>query len=66
MKLSPQNQGKIVAEFNGSENCWYVMFPNSEVQVIKTRKAVESAAKRYFKKNVEPGKVGIGKIEWRT
>ena len=75
--LIPQDQGKIVAEYGavwkqtktgkikvGEE--WHVMFPDGTVQVFTTKKAVERAAKTYFKKNVKAGCVGVGKVEWRT
>lgn len=71
------NQGKVVADYSGTWKMtkqgkvevgeqWHVMFPDGSVQVFFSKKAVEKAAKAYFKKNVKEGCVGIGKIEWRT
>jgi hypothetical protein len=77
LKLQPQDQGKIIADYSavwkitkhgkvqvGEE--WYVMFPDGSVTILKTKKAVEKAAREYFKKTVKDGQVGIGRIEWRT
>lgn len=63
LKLIAQDQGKIVVEV-GEE--WYVMFPDGTTKVFASKKAVEVAAKNYFKRSVEPGHVGVGRIEWRT
>ena len=76
-KLQPQDQGKVVAESHGTWQMlknekvqvgeeWFVMFPDGSVQVLMTKKAVEKAAKDWFKKTVKPGCVGVGKIEWIT
>lgn len=76
-KLPVDVQGKVVADYSGTWKMtkqgkvevgeqWHVMFPDGSVQVFFSKKAVEKAAKAYFKKNVKEGCVGIGKIEWRT
>lgn len=66
MKLQPQNQGKIIADYNNDPDEWVVMFPDGTVQIFTSRKTVEIAAKEYFQKGVKPGHIGFGKIEWRT
>ena len=77
LKLQPQNQGKIIADYSGvwkiTKNGkvqvgeeWYTMFPDGTAQVFSSKKAVTKAAKAWFKKNLEAGKIGIGKIEWRS
>ena len=73
-KLPIDVQGKVVADYSGTWKMtkqmkvevgeqWHVMFPDGSVQVFFSKKAVEKAAKAYFKKNVKEGHVGIGKIE---
>ena len=77
VKLKPQNQGKIVADYSGTWRMtkngkvqvgeqWHTMFPDGSVQVFSSKKAVTRAAKTWFKKNLETGKIGVGKIEWRS
>lgn len=67
MKPPIQEQGKVVAQDCGTcSESWYVMFPDGGIRVLAKRKDVEKAAKVWFKKHVEAGKIGIGRIEWRT
>ncbi len=66
IKASVHNQGKIVAEYHNLTFDWLVMFPNGRVEHFRSRSQVEAAAKRYFKRHVQKGAVGVGRIEWRT
>jgi hypothetical protein len=65
MKPKVQDQGKVVAEYQGMYD-WLVVFPNGVVKSFRNKSQVESAAKRYFKTHVHKGSIGVGRIEWRT
>lgn len=63
--MKVRNQGKVVAERQDMHD-WLVMFPSGRVERFASISSIEKAAKRYFKRQVKTGEVGIGKIEWRT
>jgi hypothetical protein len=65
MKPKVHNQGKVIAENQGTDE-WLVMFPNGDVESFGRKSDVEAAARRYFKKRVRKGTIGVGRIEWRT
>lgn len=60
----PVEQGKVVAE--ESEDGWLVMLPDGSVEFLRSRRAVERHAKKYFEDNLPPQSIGIGTIEWRS
>lgn len=65
MKIKTHDQGKIVAEYQGTDS-WLVMFPSGRVTHFRNKSDVEKAAKKYFGRRVKKGHVGVGRIEWRT
>ncbi len=66
IKSAVHEQGKVVAEYHKLSNSWIVIFPNGITEFFWSRSQVEAAAKRYFKRHVRKGAVGVGRIEWRT
>jgi hypothetical protein len=61
LKLHPQNQGKVIADYSGTWKMtkggkvqvgeqWYTMFPDGTVQIFSSKKEVTRAAKVWFKK----------------
>lgn len=56
-------QGAVIVERD--EDGFLTMFPDGEIQHFSHAGKVEAAAQAWFKKNLGPRGIGIGKIEWR-
>jgi hypothetical protein len=65
------DQGKVVVQPDtartgkGGKTGFLMMFPDGVIEWKPDKASVERAAKSWFKKNLKPSDVGIGKIEWR-
>jgi len=58
-----RHQGKVVVERDGS--AFLAMFPDGTVRGFGNRRAVERAAKEWFRDNLPQGVGGgVGVIEW--
>lgn len=60
----PKAQGKVVAE-RQDDGSYLVMFPNGDIAHAPTKQHAENKAKRWFKRDLGKGAVGVGAIEWR-
>lgn len=57
------SQGNVIVECHDGE--WFVLLPDSSIEVVATKKAAECVAKRWFKNHADNDAINVGTIEWR-
>jgi len=66
MPKPPVNiQGRAIVEYDYTERYYYLMLPDGDVWVGKTRSEIEKYAKRWAKKSADKYAINTLIIEWR-
>lgn len=60
-----QQQGKIIAEWDQTDQHWLVLFPDGTVLSAKDQNRAEKLARKWFRDHLRDEAIGIGTVEYR-
>ena len=69
-ELRPVSQGRCIVEYDdglpyGTPKGYWLVFPDEQTSWADSKKDAEAQCKKWFKKHLTGGNMGIGTIEWR-